>query len=117
MSNGVIIYGSTSYELARNFKWGYSPQKIVERIVNRSTSGRVTIKKRHEYREYGLEFEQITDSQLETMQTIEAYDGTVTFCPFGAGGVSVTGFFSLGAPSRKYTNNNAVSAVFSESVE
>ena len=117
MANGKVIYGSSSYEFDKNYKWGYTLKKIIERIVNRSTSGKVYVKKRHEYREMEIEFEQITDSQIESLQTIEAYDGTVVFCPFGAGGVSITGFFSLGAPVRKYTDNNSVTAVFSESVE
>jgi len=117
MANGSVVYGANTYSFPINYKWGYSLKKIVERILNRSTSGKVTLKKRYEYREYDIQFEQVTDTQIDTLQTISAYDGTVTFCPTGAGGVSITGFFSLGAPVKKYTNNNSITATFSESVE
>ena len=117
MANGKVFYNSTSYEFEKNFKWEYSPKKIIERIINRMTSGKVELVSRYEYMEYDLQFEQITDSQLTSLQTIEGQAELVTFCPDGAGGVSLTGFFSLGAPVRKYTNNNSVSATFTESVE
>lgn len=115
MANGAIIYGSTTYNFDKNWVWGYAVKEIQEKIRNRSTSGKITQKKRYSHKEYELEFKGISDAQLASLEAAEAYDGNVTFCPTGAGGVSITGFWELGTPQKKYLNNNDVTARFTES--
>jgi hypothetical protein len=115
MANGVLIYGGTSYSFDKNYSWGYTKKTTHVKTVNKSTAGTIYPKNRYSYREYELPFENIDDTQLAALEAVEAYDGLVTFCPDGAGGVSITGFFSLGAPTKKYANCNTVTARFEES--
>ena len=116
MANGKVTYGTTTYEFAKNYTYGYTKKNVVVRTVNESVNGVITVVNRYTRVEFVLPFKSISDAQLTALEAIEAY-GLVTFYPYGSGvGMpSYTGYFTLSEPTYDYADKHDVEATFVES--
>lgn len=119
MANGKVVYGSSSYSFAKNYDREYVGGPETVKIVNPATSGKLTPVKRYVRQIYSLTFSRITDSQLASLQAIDAYDGLVTFYPDGdgVGMPSYSGVWQLGVPTHGVPGQHSVTATFTQSVE
>lgn len=95
MTNGKIVFGSTSYVFPENYQWEY-PRKLVEnRIVDYTTTGDPVITHLFALYEFDLSFVLISDAQKAVLDAAGIYPGTVTFYPDGEDGESYTGLWTV----------------------
>lgn len=117
MANGAVTYGSSSYVFAVNFQWGYTAANETVKVINTTPGGKITTSTRYSRKVFVLQFRNISDSQLTSLEAIDAYSGNVSFYPNGtASGEPVyVGLWQLGQPEKQYAEKNHVSATFTES--
>ncbi len=114
MANGRIVFGSTDYIFAKNWKWKYVNDLSLDQIVNISTDGVITVETQYSWKEFALEFRGISDTQRDIFEQA-AIAGLVTFYPDADVSTSYTGLWQKTSKSEQvFTNRNNMSITFRE---
>lgn len=86
MSNGRIVYGSTTYDFPRNYIKEPSTVLTPEMISRRTTDGTLRKKIIYSLRSFSLTFQSVTATQKAALEAAAAYSGPVEFFPDGVTG-------------------------------
>lgn len=113
---GEIYLPGSVYDFSRNYSWGYSYFKEINRSAKQTTSGQIYRKIRYIRQGFNMDFEGLSDAQKEIFGEISE-SNYICFLPQGISGEIYYGIIDFSTFVHLYENNWNTTATFTENPE